>query len=193
MAAAARGEGMSHMNKPLATEFAASSRYDPVARILHWLMALALLIMLLLGGGWIAHGSGLMSTIHVSVGFTLLALGVLRLGWRLYHHPPALPSSISRTYRRLATGLQAIMYLVMIAIPVIGWFAFTEHVHRHLGVRMASFFGVAKIPLLPDFRLDFHFAHRWLGRALLAIIALHVLAALKHQFIDKNSLLQRML
>lgn len=182
------------MNKPISIDLATSSnRYDPVARVLHWLMALALLTMLLLGGGWIAHGSGLMPTIHVSAGFTLLALAILRLGWRLFHQPPALPASISATNKRLGAWLQAIMYLVMIAIPLTGWFAFTEHVRRHLGVRMASLFDLVQIPLLPDFGLNFHFAHRWLGRALLAIIALHVLAALKHQLIDKNSLLRRMM
>jgi cytochrome b561 len=78
-------------------------------------------------------------------------------------------------------------------IPLTGWLAYTEHVKRSLGVPPASLFGLFRIPLLPDFAINWHLIHNWGGKAVLALIGLHALAALKHHFIDRDDTLRRML
>jgi cytochrome b561 len=84
------------------------------------------------------------------------------------------------------------LYAAMVLIPLTGWIAYTEHVRRSLGVRSASLFGL-KIPLLPDLGINWHFIHNWGGKLTLLVIGLHVLAALKHHFHDKDDVLRRML
>ena len=81
----------------------------------------------------------------------------------------------------------------MFIIPMAGWLAFTNHVKRSLGVAPASFFWIAKIPLLPDFGINFHLIHKLAGKAAIVLIILHVLAALKRHFWDKDNTLKRML
>ncbi len=100
---------------------------------------------------------------------------------------------MSNSERLLAYMSHVALYAAMVLIPLTGWFAFTEHVKRTLGVAPASFFGITKIPLLPDFGIDFHFIHRWGGRAAMALIALHMVAALKHHFYDRDDVLVRMM
>ena len=81
----------------------------------------------------------------------------------------------------------------MLIIPLAGWLAFTNHVKRSFGVAPASFFWIAKIPLLPDFGINFHLIHNLAGKAAIALITVHVLAALKHHFWDRDNVLKRML
>ena len=84
------------------------------------------------------------------------------------------------------------LYVAMALIPLTGWFAYTEHVRRSLGMRPASVFGF-RIPLLPDFGINWHLIHNWSGKLVLGLIALHVAAALKHHFYDKDDTIRRML
>ena len=105
-----------------------------------------------------------------------------RILWRWRHPAPPLLAGMSKTARLSAQISHLALYAAMILLPLTGWFAFTEHVRRSLGVASANLFWLAKIPLLPDFGINFHFIHKWGGKAALALIALHVLAALKHHF-----------
>lgn len=139
------------------------------------------------------HHDRVWPTVHASLGFILLALAAFRLLWRLRNPPPPLPAGMSKAARMSAQVSHFTLYAAMILLPLTGWLAFTEHVRRTLGVASASFFGVAKIPILPDFHVNFHFIHKWGGNAALALIALHVIAALKHHFYDRDDVLLRML
>ena len=168
--------------------------YTKTAVILHWIMAVPLIGLLLFGLQTMGNHNGrLLPTVHASAGFLLLALVIYRLIWRWINPPPPLPEGIRRGERMMAKLSHIALYAAMILLPLSGWFAFTEHVRRSLGVAPASLFWVAKIPLLPDFGINFHFIHKWGGKAVLAIIAIHVLAALKHHFYDRNAVLTRML
>jgi cytochrome b561 len=168
--------------------------YTRTAIILHWVMALPLIGLLLFGlqtmGG---HHDRVWPTIHASVGFALLALVGVRILWRWRYPPPPLPNNMSTASRLSAQVSHLALYASMIMLPITGWLAFTEHVRRTLGVASASFFWIAKIPILPDFGINFHFIHKWGGNAVLTLIALHVLAALKHHFYDRDDVLVRML
>lgn len=175
------------------------SRYSTPAIALHWLLALAILGSMALG--WYMSGlkfSPLQLKLynwHKWAGITILALSVLRLAWRLTHRPPALPARTLQAMPGWQRGAyhatHHLMYLLFFAVPLMGW-AYSS---------MAGFpvvwFGVLA---LPDFvAVDKEFAkvikpiHGWLAYTLLALVALHVAAAIKHQLVDRDGLLQRML
>ena len=170
------------------------NHYTKMSIALHWLMALPIIGLLLFGletmGG---HHARFWPTLHASAGFSLLAMVIFRLVWRFKNPPPPLPETMPKFQRLLAGLSHAALYAAMIALPLTGWFAFTEHVRRTLGVAPANLFGLMKIPILPDFGINFHFIHKWGGKAVLAIVALHIVAALKHQFYDRDNVLRRML
>ncbi len=162
------------------------------AKALHWCMAIAIIPLLLTGEQTMgSHDARFLPTLHASAGFVLLVLFALRLWWR-WKHPPPPPLSSSRLERLGAKLSHFALYTGMVLIPLTGWLAYTEHVRRSLGMRPASLFGF-RIPLLPDFGINWHLIHNWGGKLVLAIIALHVAAALKHHFYDKDATLKRML
>ena len=132
-------------------------------------------------------------TIHASMGFLLLALVVLRALWRWRYPPPPLPITMTKLVRMVANLSHLALYAAMALLPLSGWFAYTEHVRRTMGVRPASFFWLVKIPLLPDFGIDFHFIHKLGSYGALALIGLHAIAAFKHHFYDRDDVLVRML
>ena len=168
--------------------------YTKTAVILHWIMAVPMIGLLLFGLQTMGNHNGrFLPTLHVSAGFLLLALVIYRLIWRWINPPPPLPEAMTHSELMLAKLSHIALYAAMILLPLSGWFAFTEHVRRSLGVAPASLFGMTKIPLLPDFGINFHFIHKWGGKAVLGLIAIHILAALKHHFYDRDKVLRRMM
>lgn len=166
--------------------------YTKTARVLHWGMAFAIIPLLLTGeqtmGG---HDARFLPTLHASAGFVLLVLVIVRLWWR-WKLPPPPPLSPSRLEILAAKLSHHALYAGMALIPLTGWLAYTEHVRRSLGVPPASLFGL-RIPLLPDYGINWHLIHNWGGKLVLALIAVHVAAALKHHFYDRDETLKRML
>ena len=129
------------------------------------------------------------TNLHKSFGITILALSALRLLWRLAHQPPAdLP--MPAWQQRAAHWTHRALYLLFFAVPLLGW-AYSSAAGLSI-----VWFGV--LPL-PDFvPVDKELAeaikpwHGRLARLLAALLALHVAAALKHHFIDRDGLLSRM-
>ena len=166
--------------------------YNRTARALHWLMAIVIIPLLLLGQQTMgSHDARWLPTLHASLGLALALLFALRSFWRWKHPPPANENG-SPWERAAARGTHTLLYCAMLLIPLTGWLAYTEHVRRSLGMRPASWFGF-KIPLLPDLGINWHRIHNWGGKLVLLLIALHVAAALKHHFYDKDNTLDRML
>lgn len=169
-----------------------TERYTRTARVLHWLIALPTIAMLLLGEQTMgSHDARFLPTLHASAGLALVLLAGIRLYWRWKHHPPAFANG-SQLEKKSAQLAHMALYAAMVLIPLSGWLAYTEHVRRSFGMRPASWFGF-KIPLLPDFGINWHLVHNWGGKLVLALIALHVAAALKHHFYDRDETLKRML
>jgi cytochrome b561 len=177
----------------------APSRYSNVAIALHWLLALVVLGIFTVG----AYMADLpvsplklkLYNYHKWAGITFLALSALRLLWRLTHRPPALPASIelampnwqSKAYH--ATHFA--MYALFFAVPLLGW------AYSSAAGFPVVLFGV--LPL-PDFMaVDKEFAkiikevHGIAAFSLIALAALHIAAAIKHHFFDKDGLISRML
>ena len=168
----------------------------PVAtRAFHWLTAALVLAMFLLawGIGWAGPGDlGLrLVDLHRSVGVTLFAVVVLRLAWRLAHPLPALPDHVETWERALAGTVQAALYAGLLAMPVLGWAA------SDTAGDTVRVFGVFALPsLLPmdEDRSDLLFAiHGWVATGLLCLVALHVAGALRHRFVKRDGVLERML
>jgi cytochrome b561 len=171
----------------------APARYTPVAIGLHWL--LALLIVGAFGVGVYMHELPVslqrlkLYNWHKWAGITILALSALRLLWRLAHRPPADPP-MPAWQRRAAHLTHGALYLLFFAVPLVGW-AYSSAAGFPI-----VWFGV--LPL-PDFvPADEQLAEAlkpWHGRLawlLAALVVLHVAAALKHHFIDRDGLLDRM-
>ena len=183
----------------LAMEIAAlpaRSSYSRTAIALHWVLALLILATIPLGlYGASSESAGAQSATntHKSIGILILALTLVRLGWRLTHTPPALPAQMAPILRLLARVSHTLFYVLLLILPLSGWWMSSAVPQRH-----PFGFGLFDIPFLPVPRGfasagPAHFVHVNLGFLMIGLVALHIAAALKHHFIDKDDVLGRML
>lgn len=169
--------------------------YGAAARALHWIVAALLLVQFPLGvlGADLPLGIERLITLsrHKSLGMTLLALVLLRLAWRLADPPPALPAGITPRARRLARSAHLAFYVLLVLVPLLGWIGSSA---SNLTV---SWFGWFTFPDLvgtdPGLAQLVKTCHAWLAWLLLALITVHVVAALRHHFVLHDDVLARML
>ncbi|WP_186270032.1 cytochrome b [Burkholderia gladioli] len=168
-------------------------RYDDVARLLHWLIALLVLVQYLIG--WcmpdVHHDTrpvGLIAA-HLAVGTALLAAMALRVIWRATHRPP--PVELSPAARLLSALTHGGLYLLLIAVPVLGWINASS---RDWPVLLAGLFPLPSLsPSGSAFGHAMGDVHGVLAWVLIGLIGLHVAAALLHRFVLRDRVLQRML
>ena len=171
-----------------------ATRYTPVAVVLHWLMALAIIGSFCVGL-YMADLPFSLTRLklynwHKWAGVTILALAALRLLWRLTHRPPAdLPAPAWQRFAAHATHWA--LYALFFLVPLAGW-AYSSAAGFPIVL-----FGVLPLPdfVSPDRALAevLKQRHSQLAWALAVVVLLHVAAALKHHFIDRDGLLHRML
>jgi cytochrome b561 len=172
-----------------------AARYDRVAMSLHWIIALLMVFMLVKGEDLMdRHQTGTFyASLHASIGISILVLSVFRLVWRWGHPPPPLPASTRPWEAKLSRILHIVFYVMLIGLPLSGWLAFSGTAIQHPNLVGTSYFGLMEIIQIPAAAaLPFDAVHGLGGNLMIAFIALHVLAALKHQFIDKDGLIRRM-
>jgi len=187
------------LNRLTSDDLARQPRYTAVAIALHWLLALALLAIFGLG---LYMAELPFSPVrlklynwHKWAGVSILLLSVARLAWRLTHRPPALPAAVTRAMpgwqMQAHHATHHLMYALFFIVPLLGW-AYSSAA----GFPIVLF---GQIPL-PDFvGADKALAatikplHELSAWALMMLAALHVAAALKHQWLDRDGLLLRML
>lgn len=170
-------------------------RYTRTAMLLHWLIAV--LILGLFGLGIYMTDLPLspqklkLYSYHKWAGVSVFLLVLLRILWRIKHTPPALPSSQPHWQQLAAHVGHGLLYVLMIAAPVSGWLMSSAHGFTTV------WFGVLPLPDLiskdPDLAATLKLVHRYLNYSFLAIVTGHALAAIKHQWVDRDGTLNRML
>lgn len=187
------------MTSALSNNHPQPKRYSAIAIALHWLLALVILAM---------FGVGIYMTDlpfsplrlklynwHKWAGVSFLALTLLRLLWRVTHRPPALPAAIEQAMPSWQTrayhATHHVMYALFFAVPLLGW-AYSSAAGFPIVL-----FGQLPLPdLLPASQELAEMVKPWhelSALALMALAALHIAAALKHQWVDRDGLLKRML
>ncbi|HEV7352631.1 MAG TPA: cytochrome b [Brevundimonas sp.] len=174
---------------------APTDRYSTVAIALHW--GIAVLVLMQIGLYFAADAvegpaARTFIDVHKASGLSILVLTLIRLLWRVRHPAPPLPAATPGWQRYLARITQVLFYVVLIALPLGGWAASSA------AQRPIDWFGLFNWPLLP-LPADRELAgalmqmHENGAKVLYVLLALHVAGALKHQFIDRDSVLRRML
>ena len=171
-----------------------TTRWGAVAQLLHWAIVVLIIVQFTLGyrAHW-ATGLKKLGTVvpHKSWGITILALAIIRLGWRLINPTPLLPTNLKPWERGAAHFTHFGLYLLLFVMPLTGWIASSA---RSFPV---SWFGMVQLPdfVAPNRPLydSLMTVHYWLSWSLVAIALLHVAGALKHHFVLKDHVLRRML
>lgn len=169
-------------------------RYSAGSMILHWGIALLILVQVLLVTAAEANEGAAgreFIGLHKAVGMTILVLTLVRIGWRLSHPVAPLPSATPAWQTWIARITHVAFYAVLIGMPLGGWAASSA------AGRDIDWFGLFNWPLLPlpqDRALAGQFMdmHELAGKLLYVLIALHVLGALKHAFSRGDNTLRRM-
>jgi cytochrome b561 len=192
-----------------------TQRYTKVAIVLHWLIAFMLFGMFAVGfymaelpkdapkvamfdlfdlGLYMVQLPEAISprsyyfNLHKSFGITVLALVLIRVYWRLTHTAPALPDSIVAWQKKIAHASHHLLYVLMLLMPLSGLIMAT---FSKYGVK---WFGIRLIEGVDDeaMREVFKEVHEITAFILITLITIHILAALKHQIVNKDGVMQRM-
>jgi cytochrome b561 len=165
-----------------------------VAQFLHWTMALMIIGLAIVGLAMdeMANSPDKLKVyaLHKSTGLTVLALALLRLLWRFVDPRPPYPATMPRWQRVLSEISHGLLYVFMIGMPLSGW------LYNSASNFPLQWFGLFQVLALsgPDPELK-HLAHDIHERGLYVIatlLAIHVGAALKHHFVDRDATLARM-
>lgn len=174
----------------------AGGRYTGIAMALHWIVVV--LVLTLIGLGLymtdIPKGTpdrSFFYNLHKSIGLTTGIVVLIRLWWRAKNPPPPLPASVPAWQVRASKLSHAMLYMCLVLMPVAGFSAsqFTKY-----GV---TYFGMFKIPPMgSENKVIYDLlqgVHQMTAMVLIALIVVHVLAALKHLLVDRDGVFQRML
>jgi cytochrome b561 len=175
---------------------ASQMRYTPVAQLLHWLTALLMFAVIPIG--W--HMTMLARndphretwyTVHKSVGLTILALAILRLGWRWWCPPPPLPGTVASVERFVATLSHWLLYAILLFMPASGY------LFSAAGNHPVVWFGLFTVPVivpqdpaLAKLGQALHLTGQW---ATYGLIILHVLGTVWHIVVRRDGVLERIL
>lgn len=171
-------------------------RYSGVAMLLHWLIAIGVITQWRIAEA-AEHsaseeaGREIMSN-HFSLGVTILVLVLARLVWRLVRPNPPLAAHLATWERWLAKISHTLFYVLLIAMPLVGWLAMSKYGSR---VDVWGIFTMPRLPVAEDpegAKALFDF-HATAGMTLLILTAIHILGTLKHTLIDRDGNLFRML
>ena len=171
-----------------------TARWGSVAQFLHWLIVALIITQVVLAlSADRLHGMAKLAMLarHKSVGITILMLAVVRLVWRLVNPTPPLPSTLKPYERVLANFTHTALYVLIFAMPITGWIMTSARGFP------ASWFNLFQLPDLVAKNRALYEAmqetHEALALTLGAVATLHLLAALKHHFVLKDTVLRRML
>lgn len=166
--------------------------FNFLARLLHWSMALAILLMLFVGAGMVVslRYRDLLLDLHRPLGLAILLLALVRLANRLRHAPPPLPADLPRLQAWAAKASHWLLYALMLAMPLIGWAMLSAGAYP-----VELFKGVNLPAILPHSPEIYGFLrplHGILAYVLFLLILAHLGAALYHAWIRRDGVFEQM-
>jgi cellulose synthase/poly-beta-1,6-N-acetylglucosamine synthase-like glycosyltransferase/cytochrome b561 len=196
---------ISGTSEPSGSPGSAGPRYTRTAMFLHWAVAAGLAVNIALAWSVDYLPDAVVRPVidtHKSIGITVLGLVLLRILWRLSHAPPPRAVRHPAWERRTARVVHALLYGVMLALPLSGWLH--DSAWKDAATHPMALFGLVPWPrisaitgldpvLKESLHTTFGQAHTFFADVLYGLFALHVLGALKHQLFDREAELQRML
>lgn len=174
-----------------ADDFAPLARYNAGARAFHAVIAVLVIVNLALGLGHDAlEDTFNVMPLHKSIGLTVLGLSIARLAWRFTWTAPAYEPALRPFDLAVARWTHAAFYALMLALPLTGW------IMTSAGERPLAWFGLAVPKLAVEkgstlYEIG-HEGHEILGWVMLALVVLHIAAALRHHYLLKDTVLRRM-
>ena len=169
------------------------TRFAPPQRLLHWLMAICILSMLFIGVGMVSTITSKYLTlvqIHKPLGIAILVLALIRLTLRIIYGAPSLPADLPEPIKLAAISSQYIFYILMIAMPLIGWGMLSAAAYPVVlfgGVHLPSI-----VPVSPSLHTLLWRAHHYLAFAFFAFILMHVAAILFHKLVRNDGVFETM-
>jgi cytochrome b561 len=178
-------------------------RYNRVAIALHWLIAgfiIALVPVGLLMEDLPKAIQPLVFQMHKTFGLMVLFLSLARIGWRVMNPPPPLPATMKPFEKLAAHGLHLIFYVLIIAIPLSGWMMVSAS-PKNIPTMFLTLFQWPHIWFLAQMAVeqkkaiigDLHEVHELLAFGTIGLMVLHIAAGLKHQYMDKDNEMARMM
>nr|WP_184768443.1 cytochrome b [Aminobacter lissarensis] len=175
-----------------------NTRYGWAAIVLHWLIGLIFIGQFVLGWTMVRMTSQRTAfeliQLHKSFGFLLLGLVLVRIGWRLANPRPELPGEVGRVERRAAPAVHFLLYVAQLVVPLSGWVLVSVSVLEIPSVPF-NLFVMPHLPLGISEQAEnlWIFGHKWLAYAAIALVVLHILAAFRHHFWQRDVVLARMI
>ncbi|MEM1390498.1 MAG: cytochrome b/b6 domain-containing protein [Pseudomonadota bacterium] len=180
-----------------------SERYTTVAIILHWLIALAIILML--AGGWYmtnlpdgAPGQYELYQLHKSVGITILLLTITRIIWRVMNPPPPLPSEMNEQEKTASHLVHMAFYGLMIVLPLTGWLYSSVSTRLDVPTVLYGVLSWPDIPYAEAMKTGLisgiaNTSHTVLALLAVGMLALHLGGAIKHELSAEEGVIKRML
>lgn len=180
-----------------------SERYSSVAITLHWLIAIAIVGMII-GGMYMtgledgAPGQYFLFQLHKSIGITILLLTVSRIIWRVMNPPPPLPDEMNGLEKTASHLVHLGFYGMMVLLPLTGWLYTSISVDLDVPTVLFGVVSWPDIPFVDGLKTEatsdaVETTHDLLAKLTLALLALHVAGALKHEFSAEQGVLKRMI
>ena len=165
--------------------------FSPLQRLLHWVMAACILAMLFIGVGMVSTVMPKylpLVSIHESLGVSILVLALIRLVLRLYRGAPPLPADLPEPMKLAAHMSHYALYALMIGMPLLGWGMLSAAEYPIIlfgGVHLPSV-----LPQSDSLHTLLWDAHFYLAFAFLALVLMHVAAALFHALVRRDGVFE---
>jgi cytochrome b561 len=168
-------------------------RFTPLQRLLHWVMAICILAMLFIGVGMVSTVEPKYLTlvsIHKPLGMAILVLALIRLAARLRYGAPALPADLPEPMKLAAHLSHYVLYALVIAMPLLGWGMLSAAAYP---VKLWGGFYLPQIlPQSDSLHTALWNAHLYLAFLFLAVVLMHIAAALFHALVRRDGVFEAM-
>jgi cytochrome b561 len=169
------------------------TRFTPLQRALHWLMAACILAMLFIGVGMVSTIAPKYLTlieIHKTLGIVILALALIRLAVRWRSGAPPLPANLPLAIKLAAELSHYALYALMIGMPLLGWAMLSAARYP------VVLFGGVRLPMILPASASLHTvlwnAHFYLAFVFFALVLMHLAAALFHALVRHDGVFEAM-